>query len=180
MFMKGIYVIKNNDDEPVYVGKAVNIYNRWGDHLSNYPYAEYKYEVLEIVGGRLNEREQYWIDEMNTLLNGDNKVRAVRVVETRQRPNPENLPPILKTGYPRKRVLDLLKTFDGDSCSVCGDPTTRYLTWYPYHNKITSLLYRYGTRTPERKEALDLIDECRPVCHHCIIDKEWGEEKAPF
>ncbi|MDP6585691.1 MAG: GIY-YIG nuclease family protein [Anaerolineales bacterium] len=186
--MKGIYVIKQKQGDdlwPVYVGKSLNIYNRWGEHLINYPYDQYKYEVCEIVDGNnteLLEREQHWIDKMNTLLEGDNKMRAVKTVETRGRKGVDldTLPPILKTRYPRKRVVTHLQTFKGESCIVCGEPTERYLIWYPYDQKITALYYRYGEKTKERKEALDLIDECKPVCRNCIVDKEWGEEKAPF
>ena len=177
--MKGIYVIKEKNGDPVYVGKSLNIYGRWSGHIDNYPYEKYDYEVLELVEGDMQHREQYWIDEMNTLLNGDNKKNAVRTVEHRMKYK-EELPPILNGAYRKHRILAYAKTFEGETCNVCGDPTTRYLTWYPLDKKIRSGFYRHGRNTKQRLEAIRLIEECRPVCQNCVVDREWGEERGPF
>ena len=174
--MKGIYVIKEKNGDPVYVGRSRNIYGRWAAHLENYPYDKYDYEVLEIVEGNINGREQHWIDEMNTLLDGDNKVKAVA---TRKRYLSE-LPPVFETGYRKNRIIALLKTFDGEMCHACNETTSRYLYWFPYHKAISSGFLLHGKKTKARAKALELIDKSRPLCLNCGADKLWGEEKALY
>lgn len=39
---------------------------------------------------------------------------------------------------------------------------------------------RYGKRCIERTWAQNLIDESFPCCINCVIDKAFGEEKAPW
>ena len=173
--MKGIYGIFK-DDKPVYVGQSVNIYSRWGAHLDNYPYEIYEYRVLELCDDNsIREREQHWIEKMNTLLEGDNKANAVRQVEQRHKP-PLPYPSIR---YPQRRI-SLLNTFNGRSCEVCGETTLRYLVWWPHWNRIKQYYMRYGKRCIERTWAQGLIDDSFSVCCNCVTDKAVGEEKAPW
>lgn len=77
----GIYKITNINNKKVYVGQAVNIAERWKQHIKRalgaetrtqnklYPAMEkegiwnFSFEVLEICSkDKLNEREQYWQD----------------------------------------------------------------------------------------------------------------------
>jgi len=179
--MKGIYVIKDRETlAPVYVGQSKNIFSRWGDHLTLYPYDQYRFEVLEILSGDMKLREQHWINEMNTYFNGDNKTPALSEVKTKT-PRESKYPEVIKNmPYENARVLWLYTTLEKESCQVCGDPTQRYLQWFPHHKKIRNLAFRYGAETPQRKEANQLVDESIPVCQNCIIDRDWGEEKAPW
>jgi hypothetical protein len=132
--------------------------------------------VLEIVEGDINGREQHWIDKMNTLLEGNNQVRAVAV----RKSYPTELPPALESSYRKNRVIALLKTFDGESCHACDETTPRYLYWFPYHTHIRKGFLRYGKNTKQRAAALEMIDKSKPLCLNCGADKLWGEEKFPY
>ncbi|WEG18630.1 GIY-YIG nuclease family protein [Alkalihalophilus pseudofirmus] len=79
----GIYEIKNNLNNKVYVGSAVDIFTRWKNHINNlnrnthhskhlqnawnkYGGGNFKFKVLEYVDkDHLINREQYWMDELN-------------------------------------------------------------------------------------------------------------------
>lgn len=91
--LKDIYIIKNNINNKVYIGQAINAQKRFISHKSraktnsdNSPihYAMNKYgienfymEILESQIENYNEREQYWIQEYNSLTpNGYNILKG--------------------------------------------------------------------------------------------------------
>lgn len=79
---KDIYIIKNDINEKVYIGQAVNTLNRWYHHLSDarknkkysiidrainkYGKEHFYYEIIESQIENYNEREQYWIKYYNS------------------------------------------------------------------------------------------------------------------
>lgn len=79
---KEIYIIKNNINNKVYVGQAINSYSRFKRHISDaicnngnslldaairrYGEKNFWYEVLEITCD-YDEREKYWIKYFNSL-----------------------------------------------------------------------------------------------------------------
>ena len=123
------------------------------------------------------KREQHWIDHYNTLLEGNNKRNAVKTVETRARYKEDDIP---QTTYRKNRMIALLKTFQGESCTFCGETTDRYLYWFPWHKLIRQGFLRHGKNTKERAKAIEYIDKSKPLCLNCGADKIWGEEKAPL
>lgn len=90
--MMGIYKITNVLNDRPYIGKSVNIEQRWKDHKSSsrpveiggdncaihqairkYGIENFSFEILEITtADKLNEREKYWIDFYNSYNNGYN------------------------------------------------------------------------------------------------------------
>ena len=85
--MIGIYKIQNKVNGKIYVGQSINITERWEQHKSRayingdtgynqpihqafrkYGLNNFVFEVLEETSfNQLDEREQYWIKELNTL-----------------------------------------------------------------------------------------------------------------
>ena len=79
---KDIYIIKNDINEKVYIGQAVNTHNRWLHHLSDakknkkysiidrainkYGKEHFHYEIIESQIDNYNKREQYWIEYYNS------------------------------------------------------------------------------------------------------------------
>lgn len=86
----GIYCIENILNEKKYIGQSVDIYKRWYDHkweLNNgshrNPYLQrawikygeenFKFEIVEkCLPEELNDKEKYWINKMESYLNGYN------------------------------------------------------------------------------------------------------------
>ncbi len=86
-YISGIYVIKNNIDDRIYIGSSVNLYNRYHLHLhelskeihsnikmqrfvNKYGVNELYFEILEICKKEdIIEREQYYIDELKPKFN---------------------------------------------------------------------------------------------------------------
>ena len=86
--MQGVYKIKNIKTNLVYIGSSIHIERRWKEHqyrLQNNAHHSYKlqnsynrskdksifhYEVIEEVqdASKLKEREQYWIDYYDLLM----------------------------------------------------------------------------------------------------------------
>lgn len=87
----GIYIIRNNINGNVYIGQAVDIYERWkehvsllrrGKHVNNHlqrawnKYGEDNFEfniVEECDENVLNDREIYWVAEYDSYYNGYNQ-----------------------------------------------------------------------------------------------------------
>lgn len=86
---KEIYIIKNDINNKVYIGQAINSHTRFSAHKSNgknhkgksliddaifkFGYEHFWYEILEITEN-YNEREKYWINYYNSLVpNGYNQ-----------------------------------------------------------------------------------------------------------
>lgn len=79
---KDIYIIKNDINNKVYIGQAVNTQNRWWHHLSDakknkkysiidrainkYGKEHFYYEIIESQIEDYNVREQYWIKKYNS------------------------------------------------------------------------------------------------------------------
>lgn len=75
----GIYMIKKKDTGQIYIGQSVNIERRWQEHISKGKDKSYidrainKYGqdnfvlmiIEEVPKGKLNKREQYWIQYYN-------------------------------------------------------------------------------------------------------------------
>ena len=91
--MKGIYKITNPEGK-AYIGLSKDIKTRWESYrtrtgmsknsslkfsLIEYGYDNHKFEILEEVDGdnkKLRERERYWIEKSNTLVEGLNDNRG--------------------------------------------------------------------------------------------------------
>lgn len=88
----GIYSITNIKNNNIYIGKSVDIFKRWEQHLDcarlkKYKYDFYKdlidissftFQILEICKeNQLQEKEQFYIDKYNSLDNGYNQVKAI-------------------------------------------------------------------------------------------------------
>lgn len=91
MNTSGIYIIKNKINGKFYVGSAVNIKNRWYNHVktlkenihknrrlqnawNKYGEQNFQFEILELVDdiNDLINKEQYWIDILQACKNGYN------------------------------------------------------------------------------------------------------------
>lgn len=91
----GIYKITNLENNKVYIGQAVNIADRWSQHIKRgigaeaptrnklYPamlssgVENFSFEVLEeCVANKLNEKEKYWIDFYHGYDYGYNETRG--------------------------------------------------------------------------------------------------------
>lgn len=96
--ISGVYVIRNVKNGKRYVGSAVNIRARWYGHRfhlrkgtskssklqkawNSYGEASFKFEMLEVVqdGSFLIEREQFWMDQLQTIAAGMNVLGANEV-----------------------------------------------------------------------------------------------------
>lgn len=88
----GIYAITNTKSNKIYIGKSIDILQRWEQHLDNarlkkYNYDFYKdltdyssfsFQILNICKEEeLQEKEQYYINKYNSLKNGYNQVTAI-------------------------------------------------------------------------------------------------------
>lgn len=85
--------------------------------------------------------------------------------------------------YTKQRRIDLIQTFEGLECEICGHPEAQNLVWYPHHKKIRHNLLRFGKRSEEFEDAKKLIEQSIPVCLHCREDRYYallvGEDKDP-
>ena len=89
----GIYKIENLINHKKYIGQSINIYERWKNHirasrrcdeednslihkaLNKYGVENFSFEIIEKcepIQNILNEREKYWIDFYNSLIEGYN------------------------------------------------------------------------------------------------------------
>lgn len=90
MINSGIYIIENKINEKFYIGSAVNITKRWGEHLFHLSKGSHKNKKLQnsfnkygklcfeflivetCLKEELIEREQYWIDVLSATKDGFN------------------------------------------------------------------------------------------------------------
>lgn len=100
--MQGIYIIKNNINNKVYIGQSVNILQRWYKHRSSarcpssleynsqlhtamreFGIENFYYEILEEIPLKeeLDEREKYWIKYYNSFKNGYNASIGGKIYE---------------------------------------------------------------------------------------------------
>ena len=89
--MQGIYKITNLINQKSYIGKSKNIEERWKQHLrpsswqrepnkllykafKKYNINNFSFEIIEILEdyNQSNQRQQYWINKLNTYNNGYN------------------------------------------------------------------------------------------------------------
>ena len=89
--LKDIYIIKNRVNDKVYIGQAIDSYDRWKHHktaaktghykhrcllyeaMQKYGIHNFYYEILESQIANYNERERYWISFYNSVVpNGYN------------------------------------------------------------------------------------------------------------
>lgn len=91
--MIGIYMIKNNDNKKVYIGKSINIMTRWNEHvkqgenatefddtfhfeLNQHP-EYFSFNILKICNeSELSYWEDYYIKEYDSINSGYNKISA--------------------------------------------------------------------------------------------------------
>ena len=91
--MVGIYIIKNNDNKKVYIGKSINIMTRWNEHvkqgenatefddtfhfeLNQHP-EYFSFNILKICNeSELSYWEDYYIKEYDSINSGYNKISA--------------------------------------------------------------------------------------------------------
>ena len=81
---------------------------------------------------------------------------------------------INKTMRDNGRHILLLKTFEGKSCTICGDAEIHHLVHYPHHKKVKSLVLRNGKKTKALAEAIQLIERCTPICVLCLKDRYYS------
>lgn len=92
MVLCGIYKIHNKNNDKVYIGKSIDILQRWSQHidaarLNKKDYEFYKdlknlsdftFEILTLCQeSELQEQEQFFIDKFNSCKNGYNQVQAI-------------------------------------------------------------------------------------------------------
>ena len=68
--------------------------------------------------------------------------------------------------YRKSRIVWLLNSFKELQCP-CGEAELVCLIWYPHHKKIRNLIYRNSAKSEQRKEAVRLINQSKPVCRNC-------------
>lgn len=88
--LSGIYKITNNTNGKIYVGQSKNVYKREAEHFAalrrkRHPNKDmqkdwntnnrgFRFDVVEWCGlNSLNDREEYWINKLNTIEEGYNK-----------------------------------------------------------------------------------------------------------
>jgi len=70
----GVYCYYKNS-RPIYVGCSINLERRKKQHKYNNRFLDCDYKILEeTTTDMLYERERYWINKLNTYMNGENKV----------------------------------------------------------------------------------------------------------
>lgn len=92
MKLCGIYKIHNQINNKIYIGKSIDILERWQQHIDNarlqhYDYDFYKdlkqinsfsFQILELCSEeQLQEKEQYYINLYNSTSEGYNQVEAI-------------------------------------------------------------------------------------------------------
>lgn len=92
MKLCGIYAIINTNNNNIYIGKSIDIFQRWAQHIENahlkkYDYdfykdliniTSFKFQILEICNkDDLQKREQFYINKYNSLKEGYNQVQAI-------------------------------------------------------------------------------------------------------
>ncbi len=92
----GIYAIINLNNNNMYIGKSIDVFQRWEQHLDNARLKKYQYEfykdlinisnftfqILEICEeDQLQEKEQFYIDKYNSLSKGYNQVQAIDITK---------------------------------------------------------------------------------------------------
>jgi hypothetical protein len=72
--MVGVYCYYR-DGNPIYVGCSIDLERRKNQHKYLGRFLDCEYRILEeTTNDTLYERERYWINQLNTLNNGENKV----------------------------------------------------------------------------------------------------------
>jgi hypothetical protein len=72
--MVGVYCYYK-DGNPIYVGCSINLERRRKQHRHLGRFLDCEYKILEeTTNDILYERERYWINQLDTLTNGENKV----------------------------------------------------------------------------------------------------------
>jgi group I intron endonuclease len=106
MLNSGIYLIKNNINNKVYVGSSVNIKNRWSVHRSlltnnkhdsiklqnswnKYGSENFTFEILEFCDENIRQVEEQWISYFDSFYKGYNMVEYTVTPSLGKSPNQE-------------------------------------------------------------------------------------------
>ena len=116
----GIYLITNTINGKYYVGQSVDILNRWQQHeyaeaksllyeeIKKYGLINFIFRVLEECSPReLDEREYFWINELNTYEDGYNSTQGnISAIQSLLREGCELVKPTPGTVYVIKWEID--------------------------------------------------------------------------
>ena len=126
----GIYKITNKINGKCYIGKSVDIYQRWGRHkngsrlieeggdfctihnaIRKYGIENFSFEIIERLSpSRLNEREKYWINFYDSYYNGYNDTFGG---EGSIKYDYEIIAKLWKQGYNCQQISNILKCDSG-------------------------------------------------------------------
>lgn len=165
----GIYKIENLVNHKVYIGQSKNIKLRWSKEKSKafsktsneynktlskafrkYGIENFSFEILEECSSEnLNEKEQYWIKEYNSYLEGYNETIGGEGTlwngMSLTKEKVEEIQNLLKTTS--QTNIEIAKNFNVSENTICGINTGYY--WYNSNLK-------YPIRKPKRK----IIEYC--------------------
>ena len=186
MGLTGIYLIKNRANQKVYIGKSIDIMNRWKEHMKQGENSveiedkfhfdlyrnpeQFEFSSLEICNEDiLDEREKYYIDKFNSIENGYNKIAAAkvkkkvnRIVATNNRDMVDKLNEII--GKPLfKEDKDKLAIFFG-----YRDKRGNLLGW----TTVKKNLIRNGFEVKETKRIFNGKPKCCSIISVKFIYKE--------
>lgn len=123
--LTGIYKIQNKYDGKAYIGRSNNILLRWQQHIAKgqevtqledsfhfelYRHSDYfTFDILELCDeSELDKKEQYWIEQFDSINNGYNKINSAIILT----PKTNNNRPT------QKQIVDKIN-------SLVGRPLTR-------------------------------------------------------
>jgi len=136
--MQGIYKITYIKNKKCYVGSSTNIENRWKNHINNLKKGNHpskglqnvynkhglnslKFEVIEEVQCKDNliEREQYWINTLNSYYKGFNGVRLVDGRAQLNEKQRQNISIKTKLGMNKSEIKDRMRKAKlGSKCPI--------------------------------------------------------------
>jgi group I intron endonuclease len=93
--MIGIYCIENKTTQKKYIGKSIDIFRRWNEHLEQGKYStsiddefhfnlyhnsnNFTFSIIELCEEEeLSDKEKYYIEKYDTINNGYNKIAAAQ------------------------------------------------------------------------------------------------------
>lgn len=166
--MVGIYMIKNNNNNKVYIGKSINIMTRWNEHMKQGENATkfddtfhfelnqhpeyFSFNILKICNeSELSYWEDYYIKEYDSINSGYNKISAAASIFCDDK----------EIAHSRKDIIKRLNDIVGKPLFV--DDKKKLANFFAYKNKHGVVLGWTTLKKHLIENGFDIIETKRKV-----------------